>query len=243
MTCGNQKLKMANNPIKEIIFSISFAESIKMECLKRFTEISDIKQAFPVIRPGYNANLKASNDGKPPITDVKKSGYVLKCDEPCNRILQAKIGLLAFHKTKEYQSYDELLPELNIYWKHFQDCTGDLSVTSVSLRYLNFIDIIENEEIKDFINIWIESPFNNVNHSFISLKYMDEKDNSTETTIVITKGKDNNKDGVILDIILNRKIDSRSFQTIGQAFEGMRELKNEIFQKCITPITKTKYNL
>jgi len=234
---------MASNPIKEIIFSISFAESVKMDCLKRFIEINDIKEAFPVIRPGYNANLKATHDGKPPITDVKKSGYVLKCDEPCNRILQAKIGLLAFHKTKEYQSYDELIPELNFYWEHFQACTGNLSVTSVSLRYLNFIDIKENEEIKDFINIWIESPFNSINHTFTTLKFVEDKDKTTEATIVLTNGKDNNKDGVILDIILNRKIDSRAFTHIDEAFLGMRELKNDIFQKCITELTKSKYNL
>jgi len=232
-----------SNPIKEIIFSISFAESIKMECLKRFVEINEIKEAFPVIRPGYNTNLKATSDGKPPVTDVQKAGYVLKCDEPCNRILQAKVGLLAFHKTKEYQSYVELLPELNFYWEHFQICTGMLSVTNVSLRYLNFIEINEYEQIKEFVNIWTESPFYKINHSFITLKFMVENGNNTEATIVVTKGKDKNKDGVILDIILNRKTGLSTFEHIGEAFEGMREIKNDIFQRCITELTRSKYNL
>lgn len=234
---------MEINPIKEIIFNISFAETVNMECLQRFIEIKQIKEAFPVIRPGYNANLKATTDGKPPVTDVQKAGYVLKCDEPCNRILQAKVGLLAFHKTKEYQSYEELLPELKIYWHHFQACTGKLSVTNVSLRYLNFIEINESEHIKDFVNISIDSPFDKINHSLITLKFKVENSFNTEATIVVTKGKDKNKDGVILDIILSRKIESKSFENISEAFEGMREIKNDIFQKSITKKTINKYKL
>ena len=234
---------MASNPIKEIIFSISFAESVKLDCLQRFVEIAEIKKAFPIIRPGYNANLEATTDGNPPVTDVQKSGYVLKCDEPSNRILQAKVGLLAFHKTKEYQSYEELIPELNFYWEKFQTCTGKLSVTNVSLRYLNFIDIEKDEQIKDFVNIWTESPFEKVKQSFTTLKFTLESDTKTEATIVVTKGKDNEKDGVILDIILNRKIEVKAFEKISEAFGDMREYKNSIFQKCITEKTKNKYNL
>jgi uncharacterized protein (TIGR04255 family) len=234
---------MASNPIKEIIFSISFAESVKLDCLQRFVEIAEIKKAFPIIRPGYNANLKATTDGNPPVTDVQKSGYVLKCDEPSNRILQAKVGLLAFHKTKEYQSYEELIPELDFYWEKFQTCTGQLSVTNVSLRYLNFIDVEKDEQIKDFVNIWTVSPFDAVKQSFTTLKFNIDGNQKTEATIVVTKGKDQGKDGIILDIILNRKIETKTFEKISDAFGNMRQDKNSIFQKCITEKTKNKYKL
>ncbi|HUH73626.1 MAG TPA: TIGR04255 family protein [Chitinophagales bacterium] len=234
---------MSSNPIKEIIFSISFAENIKLDCLQNFVEIDEIKKAFPVIRPGYNANLKATSDGTPPVTNVQKSGYVLKCDEPYNRILQAKVGLLAFHKTKEYKSYVELILELNSYWEKFQICTGQLIVTNVSLRYLNFIDIDKDEQIKDFVNIWTESPFTEVKQSFTSIKYTLVNDPKTEATIAVTKGKDNKKEGIILDINLNRRIEGKYYENISDAFGDMRELKNSIFQECITEKTKNKYNL
>jgi uncharacterized protein (TIGR04255 family) len=229
------------NPIKEIIFGVSFAENISLDCLNKFISIEEIKQTFPVIKPGYNTNLKTTNDGNPPVPDVKKAGYILKCDNPCNRILQAKMGLFAFHKTKEYENYENLVYELNGYWEAFQKCTGQLIVTKVSLRYLNFIDTEEKEKNADYLNIITTAPFDNITNDFSQIKFkVDEK---TDAIIVVTNGKDGVKNGIILDLILNRNISNKSFDNIGNAFEGMRYLKNDIFQKIITTKTKEKYNL
>lgn len=231
------------NPIKEIIFGISFADNISIERLNEFISVQKIKEAFPVIRPGYNADLKVSNEGNPPTTNVQKAGYILKCDEPSNKILQAKLGLFAFHKTKEYENYQNLVSELNDYWITFQQYTGTLKVTNVSLRYLNFIDIDENEDNSDYLTIITKSPFKTIINEFTQLKLKTEQDPNTEATIVATKGKDSGRDGVILDIILNRKVSSCTFEYIDKAFEGMREIKNSIFQKAITDKTRRKYSV
>lgn len=231
------------NPIKEIIFSISFSDDIEINCLNKFIELQEIKKAFPTIKPGYKANIKNLNDDKPPVSNVHKAGYILKCDEPCNRILQAKLGLFAFHKTKEYETFRNLMSELSHYWSLFQSCTGKLKVTNVSLRYLNFIEIEENENIRDYLKIDVSSPFGPYLNEFIHLKFKIENDQNSDATIVVTKGKDGQKKGIILDIILNKNFDKQIFDLIEFAFEGMREIKNDIFQKAIKVKTKKKYNL
>ncbi len=234
---------IVTNPIKEIIFGISFTENISLDCLNKFISIEKIKAVFPIVKQGYNANLKAKTDGTPPVPDVQKAGYILKCDDPCNRILQAKIGLFAFHKTKEYEAFERLISELDDYWELFQTCTGNLTVTNVSLRYLNFIEIGKSESIADYVQVNTSSPFRNNSHNFIQLKFKAEQDEKTEATVVVTNGADGAKEGVILDIILNRTVENNNFTNISSAFEGMRAIKNDIFQKAITEKTKLKYNL
>jgi len=234
---------IAANPIKEIIFGISFAENITIDYLNKFVSLNEVKKVFPIVKQGYNAKFKTENGDKPPVTDVQKAGYILKCDEPCNRILQAKIGLFAFHKTKEYETFESLISELDVYWDLFQKCTGNLTVTNVSLRYLNFISVGNNERNADYIQINASSPFKENSHNFIQLKFKAEQSEDTEVMIVVTNGTDSTKEGIILDIILNRKIVNSNFTHISKAFEGMREIKNDIFQKAITEKTKQKYNL
>ena len=167
----------------------------------------------------------------------------MQCDETCNRILKDKLGLFAFHKTKEYESFENLIIELNQYWQMFQLCTGSLKITNISLRYLNFIEIVGNEIISDYLHIVTTSPFGAESNEFVQLKFKAGETPITDAILVVTRGKDGQKKGIILDIILNRKFNSQIFDDINPAFEGMREIKNDIFQKAVTNKTKQKYNL
>jgi uncharacterized protein (TIGR04255 family) len=240
---ADTKNHMVSNPIKEIIFNVSFANDIKQDCLNDFVLLPKIKKIFPIIKSGYHANVKATNDGEAPVTEIKKSGYILKCDDPKNRLLQAKIGLFAYHKTKEYENYEVLANEIDVYWKEFQKCTGSLKVTNVSLRYLNFIEIREDEDIFDLITITTQHPFGAIINNLIQLKFVAIENKDVFVNVIVAKGKDGDKSGAILDIILNKKIENTTFEDISLAFQGMRDIKNNVFQMSITEETKKKYKL
>lgn len=236
---------MNENPIKEIIFSISFAENVDIKNLDRFVKKSEIKKAFPISKKGYNANLKADikNEKETPITDIQRNGYILKSDEPHNKILQVRKGMFAFHKTREYKSYEELIPELNLYWQLLQSCAKRLTVTNVSLRYLNFIEIENQSKFKEYVTIETKSPFKDIDSSFTSFNFNVDTNSNTDVKIIVAKGVDGTKNGIILDIILNRHFKNKTFCNISDAFNDMRKYKNDIFEKCITKKTKNKYQL
>lgn len=232
---------LKHTPIKETILSISFSNNVTIDCLKKFKELELIRLRFPNAAEGFNTSLTSDTPTSPPIADVQKSGFILRCEPPCNRILQAKRGLLAFHLTKEHEPFANILKEFDEYWSLFQECTSSLNVTQVSLRYLNFISKEDDEKPDDLVTIITKSPFPMEESFFNQVKFKVPQDKTVTATIVTTIGKEQGKLGIILDITLQRKYEQRSFENISKAFDGMREIKNNIFRDSITETTLNKY--
>ncbi len=233
--------QLRTTPVKEIIFTISFANNISLDCLEKFKSHESIKTIFPSSSPGFHTNLKASESDGAPVADIQKSGYILRCDPPCNRLIQAKRGQFSFHKTKEYEKYEILIRELNKYWALFQSCSTILNVTNASLRYVNFIRLDEGEDLNELIAINVSHPYREEPSSFVQLRFPVSTNPKIEAKIVVSKGNDGKENGVLLDISLSRSFEKESFKAIEEAFQGMRDIKNQLFFDSITKKTKQKY--
>ncbi len=132
-------MKLTRTPIKEIIFKISFNETIDVDSLTKFKDLSHISEKFPLISKGFHTDIR-ENEDKLEAT-VSNDGYILKTEEGENKILRIQRGSFAFHKVKEYEKFDSLLQELRNYWTDFEECIGEqLSINLVTVRYLNFIE-------------------------------------------------------------------------------------------------------
>jgi len=70
-------MKLKRTPIKEIIFKISFNETIDMAFLGKFKNLSHISEKFPLVDNGFHADIRES-DGQKPETTVLNDGYNLK---------------------------------------------------------------------------------------------------------------------------------------------------------------------
>ena len=231
---------MDRTPVQEIILSVSFAENLGMDCLNKFRKLPEVQNTFPHVTEGFHANLSSKVVGSNPIADFQKTGYILKCPDPCNRIIHAKRGMFSYHKTKSYEKFNTLLSELDYNWKLFSSCTKELSVTSVSIRYINLIELNEDEEHGDFLTFGIESPFEFSSY-FNQIRFIDPEDDSIWVTVVSSNGMSSTTNGLVLDLLLKREYNDKPFDSIAEAFVGMRDRKNSIFRTLVKDKTIEKY--
>lgn len=234
-----------STPIKEIIFTISFSSDVEMSCLEKFKELPEIATKFSNQEEQYTTQINNIEIFKPTTTFVK-NGFLLKSSPDDNKVLQIKTGVFSFHKINQYEQYHNLLSELIRYWELFTMCLNSkISITRVSLRYINFIKIEGKETLKDLVNINTNHPFNkfvlNSNFNKIQFNYNQGDNTPIDVTLVTSMAKDKDKDGVLLDIILNKQIPASSKQTLQPLFEGMRNIKNYLFEQSITTTTFDKY--
>jgi uncharacterized protein (TIGR04255 family) len=223
--------------IKEIVFTISFSGDYTSKNLEDFASLQEIASVFQK-KVDYNYTSEVR---KNPIFTNTSFGLILQHKEDTNKILNIKNGLFSFHKVKEYENYESLFENLQNYWGIFSKMNNIL-ITKISLRYLNFIEINDESDMKEWLNIEIKHPFNvKLINNFNQIKFIHPKDSSIEANIITTLGKDKQQNGIILDIILNKNINHQNFKNIHDLFENMREIKNDIYEQSITEQTKKLY--
>lgn len=234
-------IKLKRTPIKEIIFTISFKENIDDTNLEVFSLLPLIKDNFPVKNNGFNTQVQALNN-QPPKTKVSLDGFILRSETPYKKILQARKGSLSLHVVDNYENFDNITTELKQYWNLLIKCCKELTVNGLTVRYLNFIELKEGDLIEDLITINTKHPFGKkIVNAFTQHKFAYDKNPSITINVVSTIGKNETKNGIILDLILNKKIENNSPFNF-DSFVDMREAKNDIFFKSITEGTINRYN-
>ncbi len=233
------------NPIKEIILGISFVGEVDKTSIQKFINNEKIMASFPIRKSDYNTSLSSQKESESRTRDIDmiKSGIILTNKGSGDKILHLKIGSLSFHRTTGYESFGSLIKELSEFWKIFQSYSDKLVVSDVSLRYLNFVEMDDGELPADLVKVWVSHPFDEVVNSFSSIRFNLNHSKFTEGIVVSTLGKEQSKQGIILDIIVRRTNLNSIFHDIEQAYDQMREIKNNIFQKCLSDLAKSKYSL
>ena len=234
-------IKLERTPIKEIIFTISFKENVDDTKLDAFASLPLIKTNFPIVNKGFNTHVQALNN-QAPTTKVSLDGFVLRSGAPHKKVLQARKGSLALHIVNGYENFNNLTTELNEYWQLLISCCGELTVNGLSVRYLNFIELKDNDTIEDLITINTKHPFGNkIDNTFTQHKFAYDKNPTITINVVSTIGKNETRNGIILDIILNKIIENKNPFNFDN-FDGMRDAKNDVFFKSITENTINRYN-
>lgn len=233
------------NPVKEIIFGISFAGEVNETIIEKFINNEIITAKFPTRRPDYNASISNQKESKSQVQNIQinKTGVILINKGSGDKILHLKLGSLTYHRTTGYESFESLIKELSEFWKIFQSYSENLVVSDVSVRYLNFVEMDNDEVPADIVKVWVTHPFDNVINSFSSIRFNVENSESIEAIVVSTLGKEQSKQGIILDIIVRRSNLNSVFYDIEKAYDQMREIKNNIFHKCLSDLAKSKYSL
>lgn len=235
-------IKLKNTPIKEIIFTISFIETITEEKLGEFKDSIVTSTKFTDTNKGFNTHVVATK-GVEPTANISFDGYILRCAES-SKVIQARRGSFAFHKVKEYESFDNLTTEFKKYWNSFVKCCGSLTVHNISVRYLNFIVKNIDETSNSLVTIKTTYPFaGKMEDVFTQCRFNYEKKPDIKANVIVADGKEQNNDGVILDIILSKKLQNEQddIKIFGK-LNDMRDVKNDIFFQSITEETIKKYN-
>jgi uncharacterized protein (TIGR04255 family) len=235
-------IKLKNTPIKEIVFTISFNETILLETLDRFKELPKIVEKFAIVNQGFNMNIEAIGNEQP-VSKALLDGYVLKCI-PLSRIIQARRGSFSFHKVNGYEAFETLIAEFREYWNLLIRVAGNLTVNNLSVRYLNFIAETAGENTSELISIRTTHPFGeHIESYFTQYRFKYDRNPEISVNIISAKGKDGIIDGSVLDIILNKQIgNEQNSQLVFDTLSGMRQAKNDLFFRSITEKAIQKFN-
>ena len=100
------------------------------------------------------------------------------------------------------------------------------------------------EEINDILTIHTTHPFGKaIESNFIQFKFKYDANPEIDATVITAKGNEGTKSGIVLDIILNKKIrGEQNKEVFFNSFMDMRNAKNDIFFSSITENTIIKYN-
>lgn len=220
------------NPIKEIIFSISFTNQLNIEEFKELGS-TEIFKDFPAAISGYDDNNSNQN----------KAGIIYKTTGDVKKILNIRLGKLSFHILDKYVDFESILKDFISYWSILQEKIGKLDISLISVRYINLLPISEDESSNDYLNIKISSPFEkDIKNNLITLKMNPVvNDNSITSHILIGY---NSKRNIILDTIVEQKFEStvKTSQLI-EFFGEFRNIKNSIFQKAVSEKTRQRFKL
>lgn len=226
--------KLKDTPIKEIIFSISFEEILDRDCLDKFAKNPLIKEKFEA-NPIWTQSIRFTNGRKNEVVQ-NRGGYHFKND---SEILQVRTGSMSYHFLNKYQEYGAIVDELLKYWKLF-DCLSkdDLTITSVSVRYINSLEADEENPTSRLTQIYprLSSDRDVINfQNFVTFKFQ----NAPKFTVNVVSTKPNDEQ-VLLDITVFNPVDG-DFNEINELFAPLREIKNRAFIDSITAQALIRY--
>ncbi len=220
------------------MLTVVFDGSITLEILEQFKNIGLIKKRLPISNPTFHTNVKIVTTGKGAETSSKNEGFFLKDAEIPNRALHVRVGSMTLHLLNKYEPLNMLIKELEEYWQELTKIAKDIVVKDISVRYLNLITKTGAEPIDHYVTIYPKHPFNNAEvDAFTNIRFTMEE---ASIVLTITEGALGAEKGIILDYTINKMIEANNGNCFN-TFHELRELKNKVFFKSITPNTVKIY--
>ncbi len=232
-------------PIREAIISVSFKNSVNADDLAKFCDNPSIKEKFPIKKSLFSTEFAINNEGA--TSSQRHDGFILSCEDGCNRVIQSKIGQLSFHNTNSYIGWDLFYKEFRSIWQTYCQEVGKMDLTQLSVRYINqltfALPLLNGfEEYLKFLPTVPEGINRNVNGFFLQLNVPSD---SNDLTGIITETfalKDQKSMIVTLDLNV---IKSQDFicnsDEMWSSFKDIREFKNTLFFSCLTEKTINMY--
>lgn len=230
--------KLQNTPIKETIFSISYNEIIDETCFDKFVKSDIIKNNFKTIIPITGRSIKIDNEGVSQSISKVNNGYQLRNNK---EVIQLRKGSFSYHYLHDYQDFNIILVSLIKFWDNFNSVTIDkLTVTNISVRYINLIENESNFDISHFVQLYPKRSNDRDVLNFqnsVTFKYKDKPE--FFITTVSTQPKENI---ALLDVsVLRNVLKNSRGEKLKTLFEPMREIKNRAFFDSITAKALIKY--
>jgi len=228
---------LENTPIKEIVFSISFDENTNNHSsAERFIQLDDINNKFDEINNIFGQTVKFDKE-KTPLISKDQIGYDLKSK---HEVLRLRNGRFSYHFLNNYQEFDEILTKFIYYWNLYnKNIAGELNITNCSVRYINLIEIDEDEQASRLVQLYPKYSSDRDILAFQNaVKFQYKESPESEINVVTSKIDDQN---ILLDITANHTISLKNLDNIKMHFAPLQQLKNKAFFDSITAKALLKY--
>ena len=235
-----------NPPIIECLLDIRVSLPVESDLLELEKIETYTKSNFTTKRKieEWQTDLKIK-DGipEPSQTSGKQIGYQFISND--KKIVQVRLNGFTFHKLKPYESWEKLRDEAKKLWENYKEVAKPKSVTRIALRYINRLELpLPFKDFKEYImtipEMAPEVP-QGLSSYFMRLVIPDPDSQSvgivTEVMEPVVQGKEILT--IIFDIdVFQEKILEPESAEIWSILEALRNLKNRIFFKSITPKTE-----
>jgi uncharacterized protein (TIGR04255 family) len=239
-------IRFPNAPITEALLDIR-VKLPKQVNLARLEAVQvPIKERYPFKQSRLSGiiNVEIKKEASQP--EIRQSsspdGFFFASPDK-KQILQARLDGFTFSKLKPYDRWETFRDEARELWRLYVETVSPDGITRLALRYINRIEIpLPMRDFKDYILTTPEiAPGlpQGMAHFFMRLVIPEEK---MKATAIVTQTMEPVADkGTVLPVIFDIdvfRVVQFSNEEIDEAWrvlEGLRDLKNEIFFKSITP--------
>jgi len=237
--------KYPNPPLREamLVVQMTFPAGNGMEASRLFSEA--LKAEYPDQKPVYaEGTVEDPIDGQPnPLFPHQPIRYVCR-DLDKRSVVQLGATEFDFSCLPPYPGFEAFLRESKRIWQRFRETSPEVTIDRLALRYLNVIELpAPVGEIRDWLTV---SP--NISASFpqtatglylqLELLYPDSL-----TRLLVTEAIGEVSSESVQTVLL--ELDLMREETVPQSddemwayFESLREIKNEVFEACLTPRTR-----
>lgn len=231
-------------PIAEALLDIQVVlpKSVTISDLEKLHDF--FRERFPLKKPRASGSIRVEIKGEgvePKIsTSAAPDGFFFSSSDS-KQVVQARLNGFSFSRLKSYNTWETFRDEARAAWNIYTKIVAPESITRIALRYINRIEIpFPMGDFKEYVLTTAEiAPGLPQGMSEFFMRLVVPKQ-ELEATAIITQAMEPVQEGARLPLIFDIdvfRLGSFAVATdeIWTMFESLRNLKNEIFFKSITP--------
>jgi uncharacterized protein (TIGR04255 family) len=237
-------------PVTEAVIEVKVSHEITIEDIEKVA--SQLCKSYPqkVIFNDLGIHITPQPSGGENVAvNSKPNRYQLSSDDQIDKVIVSQ-NALAIARLAPYLGWDALHKQFITAWKSWKKVAKTKPIARIGVRYINRIDIpLKDEkkiELEDYLNFYPKVPelssLPMVEYLVQVTQPINNLWSATITSTVLPSPLINNI-SLLLDIDLFRtEIIPLKDEDLWLAINDAREIKNSVFESCITRKTKEFFN-
>jgi len=238
--------KYSKAPIEEAVFDIRINPPLSIEGSDLNSLYSKVSKSYPTVETQNKFEfVNTFKDGKPPESEVRDLKVVgLRFwDQDRKQAFRCGLDGFSFSRLRPYSGWEICFPEVMNLWAGYTNDFKPHRIKRVALRFVNAIKIPESRfELSDYFCDPPRPPegLPQTLIGFLSRFTMRYADNYFAIVTLATLESSEAYSSLLLDIdaFAETSLDAKDVDQLKLIFERLRRMKNDIFEKSITPKTK-----
>lgn len=230
-----------NAPLIEALLDIraELPEDVSLESLAAVGEAE--REGYPTKRERTRFEQEMIGRGSSIVSTAARNlplGYRFDSADG-QQLFHAQVDGFTFNRLKPYPHWELFRAEARRVWESYCSFAHPVRVTRLALRYINRFDLPAHAQFEDYLNTLpaVAPPISQSWGRFLMRVEIPQPDIDAELVLTeaMVEPQIPNTGAIVLDIDLFRSVDlAPDSESMWDAFETLRERKNEIFEACIT---------
>lgn len=238
-----------NAPITEAVIDIRvrLPENVALAEIENL--YGQIKAEYPSKAPRnlWEGKFEIKGKGEPHTESrLQQLGYKFT-NADNSQVVQFRLDGFTFSRLRPYTQWEDVCPKARRLWGLFMQGTKPVEVTRLAVRYINSIEIPSKDfDLDDYFTAIPKIPDGLpqvLDSFFVRTQIPFAEQDATAVTVQTPANKqDPTKTAILVDIDVFRTVSLLpEDERIWEIFNKLREIKNAIFRRSITPKTEALF--